>query len=31
MFFSVPLMAAIRVIMKRLQKEAPVAEDRDAW
>ncbi len=31
MFFSVPLMAAIRVIMKRLHKEAPVTEDRDAW
>jgi predicted PurR-regulated permease PerM len=31
MFFSVPLMAAVRVIMKRLHKEAPVSEDRDAW
>jgi predicted PurR-regulated permease PerM len=31
MFFSVPLMAAVRVIMKRLHKEAPVSQDRDAW
>jgi predicted PurR-regulated permease PerM len=31
MFFSVPLMAAIRVVLKRLHQEAPVTENRDAW
>jgi len=31
MFFSVPLMAAIRVIMKRLHQEAPISENRDAF
>jgi predicted PurR-regulated permease PerM len=31
MFFSVPALASIRVILKRLHKEAPVSESRDAW
>jgi predicted PurR-regulated permease PerM len=29
MFFSVPVMAAIRVIMKRLHQESPVPQNRD--
>lgn len=31
MFFSVPLMAAIRVIMKRLYQEAPISQNSDAF
>jgi predicted PurR-regulated permease PerM len=31
MFFSVPLMAAIRVIMKRLHQEEPISTNRDAF
>jgi predicted PurR-regulated permease PerM len=31
MFFSVPLMAAIRVILKRLSQESPISANRDAF
>jgi predicted PurR-regulated permease PerM len=31
MFFSVPIMAAIRVIMKRLHQESPISANRDVF